>query len=377
MAARGDKAMEPDGRLFALDGDLDDEALAALEADADAAEDVFDRKVPGWTVALIVAGLAAVFVVSFCLGRYDISVPEILSTFVNHFVNPDAIEDANMERSLFNVRLPRICIVMIVGAGLAVAGASYQGMFKNPLTSPDLLGASAGASLGAGIAIIAGFPNIVVQIAAFVGGIVAVACAVGLTRMVKYDAILSLVLGGILVSSLFNAGMSLVKLLADSNSRLPELTYWLMGSFNDVNTGDLLLLIPPALVAFALLLSQAWKLNVLSFGDEEARSMGINTSRTRVLVIVASTLLTSISVAVAGVIGWIGLVIPHLARAIVGPNYKVLLPTSMALGAAFLCLVDDVARNLMAVEIPIGILTAILGVPFFVIIFKRNMKGWN
>lgn len=357
--------------------DLGDGMVGLDLEDELAADEAFDKKVPTWVKALIIVGLVLVFLFSFCIGRYGISLPEVFSTVWNHFFDPDAITDENMERSLFNVRLPRILVVMIVGAGLSVAGASYQGMFKNPLTSPDLLGASAGASLGAGIAIIAGFPNIIVQLMAFVGGLVAVGCAVGLTQLVKYDAILSLVLAGILVSSLFNAGMSLVKLLADSNSRLPELTYWLMGSFNDVNTGDLLLLLIPSAIAFAILLSQAWKLNVLSFGDEEARSMGINTNRTRLLVILASTLLTSISVSVAGVIGWVGLVIPHLARAIVGPNYKVLLPTSMALGAGFLVLVDDVARNLMAVEVPIGILTAILGVPFFVVIFKNNMKGWG
>lgn len=376
MAAREDIS-SPAEETGDSSPDLGDGMVGLDLEDELAADEAFDKKVPTWVKALIIVGLVLVFLFSFCIGRYGISLPEVFSTVWNHFFNPDAIADENMERSLFNVRLPRILVVMIVGAGLSVAGASYQGMFKNPLTSPDLLGASAGASLGAGIAIIAGFPNIIVQLMAFVGGLVAVGCAVGLTQLVKYDAILSLVLAGILVSSLFNAGMSLVKLLADSNSRLPELTYWLMGSFNDVNTGDLLLLLIPSAIAFAILLSQAWKLNVLSFGDEEARSMGINTNRTRLLVILASTLLTSISVSVAGVIGWVGLVIPHLARAIVGPNYKVLLPTSMALGAGFLVLVDDVARNLMAVEVPIGILTAILGVPFFVVIFKNNMKGWS
>ena len=197
-----------------------------------------------------------------------------------------------------------------------------------------------------------------------------------LNRMVgSYDPMLGLVLAGMLVGTLFQSGMSVIKLTADASDKLPQITFWLMGSFHDVNVGDLIVLLP-MVVGFAVLLFQAWKLNVLSFGDEEARAMGINTGRTRIWVISAATLITSASVAVAGIVGWVGLVIPHLARAVVGPNYKVLLPTSLFIGAIFLLLVDDLARLLLAVEIPIGILTALLGVPFFVVIFKRNMRGW-
>ena len=215
------------------------------------------------------------------------------------------------------------------------------------------------------------------QLFAFVGGMLAVSMAVWLNKAVDYDPTLGLVLAGILVSTLFQSGMSMVKFLADADDKLPTITFWLMGSFASINTRDLLMCLAPMAVGFCILVSQAWKLNVLSFGDEEARAMGVKTRSTRLLVIFASTLITSASVAVAGIVGWIGLVIPHLARAIVGPNYKVLLPTSMFVGAVYLLIVDNIARLAMTVEVPIGILTAILGVPFFVVIFKHNMRGWR
>ena len=278
---------------------------------------------------------------------------------------------------LFRIRFPRILVVMLVGAALSVAGASYQGMFRNPLTSPDLLGASAGASLGACLALLLNMPGEMVQLFAFCGGMAAVGLAVAFNRVVDYDPTLGLVLAGILVSTLFQSGTSLIKFMADANDKLPTITFWLMGSFAAIDVQDLLLALAPMALGFAILIFQSWKLNVLSFGDEEARAMGVNTRRTRLLVIFAATLITSVSVSVAGIVGWIGLVIPHLARAIVGPNYKVLLPTAMFIGATYLLLVDDIARLLAAVEIPIGILTAILGVPFFVIIFRHNMKGWK
>jgi iron complex transport system permease protein len=370
--------------------------LGALGATA--AEEMFNTRLPWHTKVLIVAALVGIFVVSFALGRYPIAPVDLVVGLFNHTMNdiynlPAWIQaqfagtafapteyfavDPRADRVIYNIRLPRIILVMLVGAALAVAGASYQGMFKNPLVSPDLLGASAGASLGASVAMLLNAPGWLISLGAFAGGIIAVSMAVWFGSMVKHDPVLSLVLGGILVSTLFQAGMSMVKFMADADDKLPTITFWLMGSFATVNDRDVWLAIVPLLLGFAILLTQRWKLNVLSFGDEEARSMGVNTSRTRLLVIAASTLLASISVAVAGIIGWIGLVIPHLARAVVGPNYKVLLPASMLIGAGYLLIVDDLARLLTTVEIPIGILTAILGVPFFIVIFKRNMRGWG
>lgn len=357
-------------------GSIDARADADDAAVREAADKTFGSKVSFKVKLLILLAVAAAFFFSFMMGKYAMTPVEVCQTFWAHFFDPANV-DPKMDRVLFRIRLPRVGVVMLVGAALAVAGASYQGMFKNPLTSPDLLGASAGASLGACLALLWGLAGEYVQLFAFLGGMLAVGMAVWLNRQVDYDPTLGLVLAGILVSTLFQSGMSMVKFLADADDKLPTITFWLMGSFANVNAGDFLVSLLPMLIGFVILMSQSWKLNVLSFGDEEARAMGVKTRSTRLLVIFASTLITSASVAVAGIVGWIGLVIPHLARAIVGPNYKVLLPCSMVVGAVYLLLVDNIARLAMTVEVPIGILTAILGVPFFVVIFKHNMKGWR
>jgi iron complex transport system permease protein len=215
-----------------------------------------------------------------------------------------------------------------------------------------------------------------IQVLAFFGALVAVAAAVWLTRMVKSDALLGLVLGGILVGSLFQSGTSIIKLVADADDKLPSITFWLMGSFSGIDYDDFLLVAAPMLIGFLLLLSQRWSLNVMSFGEEEARALGVNTRMVTLLVILGATLVTASSVAIAGVIGYVGLVVPHLARAIVGPNYKVLLPASMVIGSAFLLVVDILSRMIYATEIPIGVLTSVLGVPFFVFIYRKNLKGW-
>lgn len=348
-----------------------------------------DKRVPFWVKAALVAGMLIIAVLSFSVGRYPIMPMELCQTLGGLLTNwvagiagafdihMDTVEvDPQMATALVNIRFPRIFIVMLVGAALSVAGASYQGMFKNPLVSPDILGASAGASFGACLALLFDMPNIYVQFFAFAGAMVAVGAAVWTNKMVnKYDAILGLVLGGMLVSTLFQSFTSLIKFVADANDKLPTITYWLMGSFAREDMDDMVVALP-ILFGFVLLMLERWKLNVLSFGEHEAKSLGVNTRRVRTIVIFASTLVVGCSVAVSGIVGWVGLVIPHLARAIVGPNYKVLLPASMVLGATYLLLVDDVCRLVSAIELPIGILTAIIGVPFFVFIFRRNTKGW-
>ena len=354
---------------------FDDEAAAAF---ADEADEAFDEKVPLWVKIALPAGLAAIVLVSFALGKYSVSPAELVEGIMRHFREGVLSgDDLSLDKVIFNIRIPRILLVVLVGAALASAGASFQGMFRNPLVSPDLLGASAGASLGACIGLLLGWPAILTQLMAFATGLIAVGIAVFMNRMVKYDRLLGLVLGGILVSTLFQAGTSIVKLCADVNDKLPSITYWLMGSFSGANQRDLAIAIIPMILGFALIMTQRWKLNVLSLGEDEARSLGVNTKRTRLLVIVAATLLTSVSVAVSGVIGWIGLIIPHLARALVGPDHRKLIPAAMLLGASYLLIVDDFARCLLSMEIPIGILTALLGVPFFAIIFHHNSKGWS
>lgn len=348
---------------------------AQQEEAAAKARAALDNRVPLATKLVLAAVVVGVVLVSFSVGRYGIALPDLVSAVWNTLIgNADAV-DPRVRTALFNVRLPRVLMVMLAGAALAVSGAAYQGMFKNPLVSPDLLGASAGASLGACLGLLWGCNMLTVQLMAFAGGLIAVGASVWLNKMVRYDPVLSLVLAGMLVTTLFQSGMSVVKMVADTDEKLPAITFWLMGSFSRIGRDDLGLVVLPMLIGFAILLSQSWKLNVLSFGEEEARSMGIKTSRVRLLVIFASTLVTSCTVAVAGIVGWVGLVIPHLARTIVGPNYRRLLPASILIGAVYLLLVDDLARNLMVVEIPIGILTAVIGVPFFIVIFRHNMKG--
>lgn len=316
------------------------------------------------------------FLVSFTFGKYDMNLKELISTMFYHFFDPSKIADPNMETVLFNIRIPRVIVVLMVGAGLSIAGASYQGMFKNPLVSPDILGASAGAGFGASIALLLSQSMTTVQICAFCGGILAVIMATQVNKVMKYDPILALVLGGILIKTLFTSGLSVIKFLADSEDQLPAITFWLMGSFASTNKYDILPVLIPIGISFVLLLIFSWKLNVLSFGEEEAKSMGINTKRIRRWIIIASTLITASSVSVCGMIGWIGLVVPHLSRSLVGPNYKTLLPVCGILGASFLLIVDNIARCAWAVELPIGVLTSLMGVPFFIIIFKRKTKGW-
>ena len=376
-----------EGDANAEQGRLSDECE---KSETSASAELLDRKVEPWIKIAIGIALLGIVLVSFALGRYPISPVELISTlgglannaladFAAHFgVSIPHVEvNQQMATALMNIRLPRILVVMLVGAALAVAGASYQGMFKNPLVSPDILGASAGASFGACLALLFDMSNSMVQLFAFIGAMVAVGGAVWMNKMVnKYDALLGLVLGGMLVTTLFQSFTSLVKFMADANDKLPAITFWLMGSFSRINQADLAVIVAPMLAGFMLLMLERWKLNVLSFGEEEARSLGVNTGRVRLIVIFASTLIVACSVAVAGIVGWVGLVIPHLARSIVGPNYKVLLPTSMFIGAGYLLIVDDLCRLMASTEIPIGILTAIIGVPFFIFIFRHNIKGW-
>lgn len=376
-----------EGDADAEQGRLSDESE---KSEASASAELLDRKVEPWIKIAIGIALLGIVLVSFALGRYPISPVELISTlgglannaladFAAHFgvAIPHVEVNQQMATALMNIRLPRILVVMLVGAALAVAGASYQGMFKNPLVSPDILGASAGASFGACLALLFDMSNSMVQLFAFIGAMVAVGGAVWMNKMVnKYDALLGLVLGGMLVTTLFQSFTSLVKFMADANDKLPAITFWLMGSFSRINQTDLAVIVAPMLAGFVLLMLERWKLNVLSFGEEEARSLGVNTGRVRLIVIFASTLIVACSVAVAGIVGWVGLVIPHLARSIVGPNYKVLLPTSMFIGAGYLLIVDDLCRLMASTEIPIGILTAIIGVPFFIFIFRHNIKGW-
>ncbi len=329
--------------------------------------------------SLLVAAVLTItlFFVSFMFGQYQINplgVVDIIGAKLFGY----ASSQSNMAQTiLWKVRLPRICAALIIGASLAVAGAVYQGLFKNPMVSPDILGASSGAGFGAAVAILISLPYVFVQINAFIFGILAVAITYVICLRVSKgkDALLMLVLAGMVVSTLFTSFITLTKYIADPDSKLPEITYWLMGSLSTVSLDDLLFLLPPIIIGLLPLIFLRWQLNAMAFGDEEAQSMGLNVKRLRSIFVLSATLLTAASVAIAGLIGWVGLIIPHMARFIVGPNNKVLLPMSALLGGSFLLLVDNVARNLFSVEIPLGILTSIIGAPFFVYLLLKRKKA--
>ena len=333
------------------------------------------------TAAFAISGGIVVMVVlffgSFMLGQYPIDPIGVVNIIGSKIFGFDCTESDMAQTIVWKVRLPRICAALLVGASLAVAGAVYQGLFKNPMVSPDILGASSGAGLGAAIAILLSLPYAFIQVNAFVFGIVAVGLAYFVCQRVSRgkDAILMLVLGGMIVSTLFSSFITLTKYIADPESKLPEITYWLMGGLSTVSLQDVLFLLPPMLIGIAPLACLRWKLNAMAFGDEEAQAMGLNVKRLRGLFILCATLLTAASVAIAGMIGWIGLIIPHMARFLVGPNCKELLPMSFLVGGSFLLLVDNVARLMFTVEIPLGILTSIIGAPFFFYLLLKRKRG--
>jgi iron complex transport system permease protein len=279
---------------------------------------------------------------------------------------------------LFEVRLPRVLAAVVGGAALAGAGAAYQTLFRNPLVSPDILGVSTGAGLGAVLGIFLSLPVLGIQLTAFAMGLATVALVYAVASVVHgRDPILVLVLAGVVVGSLAGAAVSLLKIMADPYDQLPAIVFWLLGSFSAIRRAEVWATLPMVLVGLVPLLLLRWRINVLSLGDEEARALGVEAGRLRLAVIGAATLMTASVVAISGVIGWVGLVIPHIARMAVGPSFDRLLPTAMLLGGSYLLLVDTLARTVARIEVPIGILTAILGAPFFLWLLMRGREGWS
>ena len=319
----------------------------------------------GRLIALIIAFII-IFFGSFMVGQYPIMPDELIRIICSRFMDitqtwPDAAENV-----VFQIRLPRVIAAGLIGASLAVAGVSYQGMFQNPMVSPGVLGASNGAGCGAAIAIVMGLSYYSISLMAFIFGLGAVLLAYGISRVSRINPVLAMILAGMLISSLFGSITSFIKLIADTQSQLPAITYWLMGSLVSIQPSDVKFVIIPMIIGMVPLILLRWRINLLTVGEEEALSMGIDTTKLRLVVIVCATLLTSVSVAVSGVIGWVGLVIPHFCRMIFGYDYRRLIPTNMLFGASFLIVVDTVARNVTTGEIPIGILTSFIGAPIFV-----------
>ena len=316
------------------------------------------------------------------MGRYPVAPLTALSVLAAQILplplSPAPHWDGNVEIIVLGIRLPRILAALLVGAALSVSGAAYQGLFRNPLVSPGILGVSAGAGFGAALAILLGFGMAGVQTLAFLGGMLAVGTtwAIGASIARRGDPALPMLLAGVVVGTLFTAFISLVKFAADPDDTLPAITFWLMGSLASVHLAGLAAVGALVLPGVALLIALGWTLNVLCFGDEEARALGLATGWIRLVVIACATLVTAAAVAISGIIALVGLVAPHLARMLVGPDHRVLLPVAALIGGGFLLAVDDLARALFAAEIPLGIVTALIGAPFFLYLLRRGQK-WD
>ncbi|AFM01902.1 ABC-type Fe3+-siderophore transport system, permease component [Desulfitobacterium dehalogenans ATCC 51507] len=328
----------------------------------------------------IVMGLGMILLItiliSFQLGRYPIPPKELFGILFSKVFPIEQFWADRLEIVLINIRLPRILLACLVGCCLSAAGAAYQGVFQNPMASPDILGASAGAAFGAALAILNHSSSTLIALSAFSFSLLTVAIVYFISKRAKGKNILGLILAGIMVSSLFSAGTSFIKLVADPNDQLPAITYWLMGSLSGAKLSDITFAIIPMAIGLTPLLLLRWRLNILTLGDDEAKTIGVNAKQIRLLVIICTTFVTAASVSVSGMIGWVGLVIPHLTRKLVGNNYTILMPASMLLGAIFLLIVDNFSRNLLTTEIPLGILTAFIGAPFFIYLITRKGESY-
>ncbi|MFN5541097.1 MAG: FecCD family ABC transporter permease [Betaproteobacteria bacterium] len=320
--------------------------------------------------ALAVAAALLMVLVSLGVGRFPISAMEVLSLVSAAFFGGTANAPENADLILFSIRGPRIAAAFAVGAALAAAGAAYQNLFRNPLVSSDILGVSSGAALGAVLGIFMALPLIAIQGLAFIGGLSAVAAIYligsSLARTHGHDAMLTLVLSGVVIGSLLGSGIALTKYLADPYNQLPAMTYWLLGSFASVTKKDLVVALPVIVLAMLPLLALRWRINLLALPDDEARALGQDVRRLRLIVIVAATLMTAASVAICGIIGWVGLVVPHAVRLLIGAEFSRLLPLTMLIGGTFMLLIDTIGRTVAQIEIPPGVLTAALGTPVFI-----------
>ena len=320
---------------------------------------------------LAAGALLGLTALAFAVGRYPVSLAEIFSLLTGQPVG------ANVETVVLQVRGPRVLGALMIGAALAAAGTAYQGMFRNPLVSPDILGVSPGAALGAVVGIFFSQGILLIQLFAFAGGLGAVGLVywVG-TRLRGHDPLLALVLTGVAIGTLLGSAIALLKYLADPYNQLPAITYWLLGSLASMSGRDVLYSIPWILIGLAPMLLLRWRMNLLALPDDEARALGVDTRKLRTLIVACATLMTASAVAISGIIGWVGLLIPHAARMLVGPDFGRLLPLAMLLGAAFMLAVDTLCRTIASIEVPPGVLTALIGTPFFLWLFAVARRPW-
>ena len=318
------------------------------------------------------SALLALFLLSFVVGRYGVPLGQVVRILLSGVLPLEQTWTDNMAIAVLNVRLPRILLACLVGCGLSAAGTGYQTVFQNPMAAPDILGASSGACFGAALAILTGQGAVMITVVAFLASLLSVALVYLVGNHTRGNRVVNLLLAGIMVGSLFSACTSYIKLVADPTNQLPQITYWLMGSLSGTRMGTVRFAAVCMAVGLVPLLLLRWRMNLLTLSPDEARAMGVHTDRLRLAVILSSTVLTAAAVSVSGMIGWVGLVIPHLSRRIVGSDCRRLMPMACLFGAAFLLLVDNMARCLTATEIPIGILTAFVGAPFFIYLMVRG-----
>ncbi len=325
-----------------------------------------DRK---YRVCMITGCIATLFLalIALCLGQYTIALQDVIKV-----LTLQKVDLANAETVIFNIRIPRILVSLIVGSGLAAAGASFQALFSNPLATPDTLGCANGASFGAALGILLGLNALGIQISALIFGILAVVLVFVFTRYRHANQIMMIILGGMVVSSLFSALVSLIKYVADPNDVLPVITFWLMGSFSNSTVRSLYTGVPMIALGMMILYLMRYRINALSLKEEEAASLGINVRQNRMIVIVASSLITASVVSMCGVVGWVGLLIPHISRMLFGNNHTKVIPGCIVFGALFMLIIDTIARCMYQAEIPVSILTAIIGAPVFLLLLRKT-----
>ena len=321
--------------------------------------------------------LVILIALAFAVGRFPVTPAQLIAVLWSKLSGTPHGLPTSIDTVVLNVRGPRIAAAILVGAALAAAGAAYQGLFRNPLVSPDILGVSTGSALGAVVGIYLSLGVVAIQTLAFVMGLAAVVVvyAVG-AALRRHDPVLVLVLAGIVIGTLLGSCVSLLKYLADPYNQLPAITFWLLGSLASVTVADVGSVMPSVLLGLVPLWLLRWRMNVMTLGEDEARSLGVDTRRLRLAVVGAATLMTAAVVSISGVVGWIGLLVPHLARFLVGPDFRRLLPASILLGAGYLLAVDTLARTVARIEIPLGVLTAFIGAPFFIWILAAARRGW-
>ena len=327
-------------------------------------------KQSAWIIG-VVAALVAVMLLAMGIGRYSISLGQIVNSLLPSGLAMEEV-DPNVRTVIYSIRLPRVLLAAIAGAGLAVSGAAFQSIFSNPLATPDTLGVATGASFGATLGIMLGLGAVGIQATAFVLGLVCVVLVYAISKVKGESTIIMIILSGMVISSLFDAMVSLIKYVADPQDTLPEITFWLMGSLSGVGFKDLLMGSPFIVIGIVIIFFLRWKLNTMSLHVDEAKALGVNVKLVRTLTIVASAMITAAVVSLCGKIGWVGLLIPHVSRMIFGNNNKSVIPASIGFGAIFMVIIDTIARSATAAEIPISILTAVIGAPFFIILLRRT-----